>query len=222
VLSLAEDITDAQRLQAELTEANRGLRDQLRRIEQLQAELREQAMRDPLTGLYNRRQLHLTLTHLLAVPSGPPFSLVMIDLDHFKTVNDLHGHHAGDQLLIALGRLVLAASRPEDVACRYGGEEFIVVLPATDTAAAWERADSWRRAFAELVVATPAGPVQRTLSAGVATWPAHGDSPDRLLSAADGALYAAKANGRNRVLLAGALPLPRVPERRGRRGRADP
>lgn len=202
ILSLAEDITETQRIQDELRAANQALRTQINQVEGLQAELRDQTLRDPLTGLYNRRQLHLALTAAMARDGGVPVSLVMIDIDHFKSVNDSFGHQAGDQVLIALARMLATSTRTADIACRYGGEEFTIILPGAVTGVAVERAESWRQAFGALMVETPVGPVQRTLSAGVATWPMHGDTPDQLLGAADQALYRAKLAGRDRVMTA--------------------
>ncbi|HYN78824.1 MAG TPA: ABC transporter substrate-binding protein [Lamprocystis sp. (in: g-proteobacteria)] len=203
VLSLAEDVTETWRIRRELETANRSMRTQISQIEGLQEELREQAQRDPLTGLYNRRRLHLTLNAALTDPGQAPLSLVMIDIDHFKSVNDTFGHQAGDLVLMTLARILTTGTRVDDMACRYGGEEFIVVLPGATSLAARERAESWRRAFAELRIQTPAGEVRRTLSAGIATWPVQAQDPDRLLELADQALYAAKQAGRDQTVIWG-------------------
>ncbi len=203
VLSVAEDITETQRIQDELRDANQALHAQIKQIQDLQDELRDQTLRDPLTGLYNRRQLHQVLAATLTSRAAGPTSLVMVDLDHFKSVNDTFGHQAGDQVLIALARVLAAGTRPDDIACRYGGEEFAIVLPGASTAVAMERAESWRRAFGALVVQIAEEAVQCTLSAGVATWPGHGEDPDQLLGAADRALYQAKVGGRDQVVAAG-------------------
>jgi len=202
VLSLAEDVTETWRIRDELETANRNLRAQISQIEGLQEELRDQALRDPLTGLFNRRQLHQALEVALANPARRPLSLVMIDIDHFKWVNDTLGHQAGDQVLTALARILTVGTRTDDLACRYGGEEFTIVLPGTNSVTARERAESWRRTFAALIIQTPTGEVRRTLSAGIATWPDQAQDADHLLALADQALYAAKQAGRNCTVIA--------------------
>lgn len=168
---VAEDVTETWRIREELETANRNLRAQISQIEGLQEELRDQALRDPLPRLFNRRQLHQALEVALANPARRPLSLVMIDIDHFKSVNDTQGHQAGDQVLTALARILTVGTRTDDLACRYGGEEFTIVLAGTNSVTARERAESWPRTFAALIIQTPTGEVRRTLSAGIATWP---------------------------------------------------
>ncbi len=202
VLSLAQDITEAERIRADLEAANQALHTQIRQIEGLQEDLREQARRDPLTGLYNRRYLELVLQRELTQSRDQPLSLVMIDIDRFKEVNDTLGHQAGDQVLTALARILTSTTRASDIACRFGGEEFTVVLPGAALEVAYAHAESWRKAFSELLIQADTGEVRRTLSAGVAAWPAHAAEPGGLLGAADRALYAAKAAGRNRTIVA--------------------
>lgn len=168
-------------------------------VEALRAELAEQAVRDGLTGLHNRRHLHAVLDDLVATSreDGLPLSAVMIDLDHFKAVNDRHGHAGGDEVLVAVARELAAAVRADDVVVRMGGEEFCVVLPGVAPAEAQRRFDDWRRRLASLEL----GPgVRVTVSAGVAGLAPAG-SADGLLRSADDALYAAKVAGRDRVLL---------------------
>ncbi len=203
VLSLAEDITEVERTREDLEAANQALRTQIRQIESLQEDLREQARRDPLTGLYNRRYLELVLERELAQGRDQPLSLIMIDIDRFKEVNDTLGHQAGDQVLTALAQILTATTRANDIACRFGGEEFTVVLPGADLQSGCAHAESWRKAFAELLIQTDAGEVRSTLSAGVAAWPVHAAERGGLLGAADRALYVAKEAGRNRTVVAG-------------------
>lgn len=186
--------------------ANGVLQQQLDEIHALQAQLNEQANRDPLTGLYNRRYLDTTLTRELArcEREGQPLSMMLIDIDHFKQVNDNYGHQAGDAVLVKLATLLQEQARSADVACRYGGEEFLLLLPNMPVDAALDRAEQWRAAFADTTVLVDARPLRVTLSIGVASYPSHGHLPQELMLCADRALYRAKALGRNRVVLGGA------------------
>lgn len=169
---------------------------------QLQASLRTQSIRDPLTNLFNRRYLEASLPRelLRAERRKGGLSVLMFDLDHFKRYNDTQGHDAGDALLGAFGALLAQSCRGEDMPCRFGGEEFTLVLTDADHAKARERADAIRKATAELVVHYRAGTLPpATVSIGVATYPEHGDTPEALLRMADQALYRAKQLGRNVV-----------------------
>ncbi|MCL7714563.1 sensor domain-containing diguanylate cyclase [Stenotrophomonas mori] len=160
------------------------------------AKLREDVGTDPLTRLGNRRQLQATLQALEA--AATPFAVVSLDIDHFKTVNDGHGHDAGDRVLQQLAAHMRAVARTGDVPCRVGGEEFLMVLPATTASGAAQLAERLRRQVA--AVDTP--PVGRiTVSLGVAAWPADGTAVADVLKQADERLYAAKRAGRNRVVL---------------------
>ena len=183
--------------------ANKSLQQQLDEIHALQAQLSDQANRDPLTGLYNRRYLDTTLIRELArcAREGQPLSLMLIDVDHFKLVNDRHGHPAGDAVLKMLGAMLNGQARAGDVACRYGGEEFLLVLPNMPPDIARLRAEQWRADFATATVLFESLPLQATLSIGVASYPEHGSSPEALIRCADLALYQAKSEGRNRVVL---------------------
>lgn len=169
-----------------------------------QAELNELLATDQLTGLANRRKLDRTLERELtrARRFEAPLSVVMIDLDHFKRVNDTHGHPAGDAVLAAVGRTVLAELREVDVAGRYGGEELLLVLPGTNLEGAQSAAERVRTAIAELVVTFSGKLLRVTASAGCATLdPQKPRSAAELVQAADAALYAAKKAGRDRVVL---------------------
>jgi diguanylate cyclase (GGDEF)-like protein len=191
-----------ERAHAELTASNQALQRKIAEVQSLQAALREQATHDGLTGLFNRRHLNDTLPTLLALAlrEHQPLAAVVIDLDHFKRINDTHGHPAGDALLVQFGRLLREHLRRSDMAFRYGGEEFCLLLPHTTAAAARAKAeqllDAWRVQQFQLDGGMLAG---QTFSAGAADTLLAGTSPAALLRAADNALLAAKRAGRNRV-----------------------
>jgi len=171
----------------------------------LKEKLKQQSIRDPLTHLFNRRYLEESFERELArcKRRNLPLSLLMIDLDHFKKFNDTHGHPGGDALLSNFGRLLRSLCRREDIPCRYGGEEFVMLLPECDIDCAKARAITINQATAELQVKhqnLTLSPV--TASIGVATFPDHGLDINELIKAADAALYRAKALGRNRTELA--------------------
>ena len=171
----------------------------------LRETLRSQAIRDPLTGLFNRRYMEETLEREVprALRKGTPLTVVMLDIDHFKNFNDVFGHDAGDALLHALGTFITSHVRAEDVACRYGGEEFTLILPEIGAEAACARLEGLREGVRLLKVehrGLPLGPV--TISMGVASLPEHGRTGETLLRSADTALYRAKKEGRDRIVLA--------------------
>jgi diguanylate cyclase (GGDEF)-like protein len=181
---------------------------------QLRESLREQSLRDPLTGLYNRRIMEEALAREIARAGreATPLIVGLIDIDHFKEFNDTFGHAAGDHVLREVGAYLNDHTRAGDVVCRFGGEEFVVIWSETDIMAGFTRAEALRQGVGELsfkLDGTQLGQV--TLSIGVALLGEHGDDGDALLSAADAAMYAAKAEGRNQVVL--ALPPARPLER---------
>jgi diguanylate cyclase (GGDEF)-like protein len=171
----------------------------------LRESLRRQSVLDPLTGLFNRRYFDETLRRELARSRrmASPLSLLVLDVDHFKRVNDGFGHAAGDAVLRAIAQLVRQSIRDCDVACRYGGEELVILMPDCAQTDAARRAESLR---ADIAGAPPmndgAGPDTITASFGVAEYPLHGADADALFLAADQAMYRAKREGRNRVVLA--------------------
>ncbi len=171
----------------------------------LREALREQSIRDPLTGLYNRRYMEEALKQQLSRVTRQlhPLGLIMIDIDHFKNFNDTHGHAAGDALLRELGRLLESHIRGGDVACRYGGEEFLLIMPDASLEAAHQRAKQLQQEAKRLRVQDAGLSLDGiTLSLGVAIYPEHGRSKDTVLRAADAALYRAKEEGRDRVVVA--------------------
>ncbi|PYU95481.1 MAG: GGDEF domain-containing protein [Acidobacteria bacterium] len=164
--------------------------------------LRSQSIRDPLTGLFNRRFMEESLVRevLRAARNQGPLGVIMIDLDGFKSFNDTFGHDAGDTLLREFGFLLRNTIRAEDIACRYGGEEFTLILPEATLEATLERAEQIREEIKRLKVLHRDQDLgQVTVSLGVAVFPNHGTTGEALLRAADTALYRAKIDGRDRV-----------------------
>ena len=171
----------------------------------LKASLRNQAIRDPLTGMFNRRYMEETLERELAraLRRNAPVGIVMLDIDHFKLFNDMFGHPAGDKILIELSRLIHEQFRGEDIPCRYGGEEFVLILPEASLDNVYRRAEQLREDAQHLSVQYNGqllGTI--TLSFGLASFPEHGRTGESILAAADVALYRAKAEGRNRLVVA--------------------
>jgi diguanylate cyclase (GGDEF)-like protein len=181
----------------------------------LRDELRDQSIRDALTGLYNRRYMMETCSREFsrAERAGQSVSILSIDIDHFKKYNDNHGHDAGDIVLRAVGNCLDGLFRHEDVPCRFGGEEFVVLLPGADAGTAARRAEQLRGKVEALVVRYLEKSLPSiSVSIGVAAFPEAGDYPDVVLKAADEALYRAKEKGRNRVELASPATVdPEVP-----------
>jgi diguanylate cyclase (GGDEF)-like protein len=176
----------------------------------LRETLRQQSVRDPLTGLYNRRFLEETLDRELArlERKNLPLSLIMIDVDNFKNFNDTFGHEAGDAVLRDLGGVLQRHVRGGDIACRYGGEEFTIVLPEASLEIGRQRAEMLREAARELRLVHDGKSLGAvTLSLGVACFPEHGRRREHLLQVADAALYEAKNGGRNRVVVSNVKTL---------------
>jgi diguanylate cyclase (GGDEF)-like protein len=163
--------------------------------------LRMLMAKDSLTGLYN----HTTTTSFMGIELAnsmrqqQPLCLVMIDIDHFKMVNDEHGHPIGDQVLLAMSRVFQQRLRHSDIVGRYGGEEFAIVMPATTVAQATQVIDLLRQDFAQIIFNSPQGDFSCSFSAGIASYPAH-TTIESLRAAADQALYRAKRQGRNQTI----------------------
>ncbi len=200
-LLVFRDITERKEVEKRLRDANFRMKSQLIEIGILQSQLREQAVRDPLTGLFNRRYLEETLDRELAraARESYPVSVIMIDIDHFKQVNDTYGHEAGDVMLKALGDVLMKHSRRGDFACRYGGEEFLIVMPNITPGIVQGRAATLRQSLKALTVQYGNHILTATYSMGIASYPAHGDTRDSFLRAADQAMYAAKNAGRDDI-----------------------
>ena len=200
-VAVKQDVTERRRMEQGLRSANETLKAQLAEIEALQAKLRDQALRDPLTGAFNRRFLAETLVRETARARRDrrSYAVVILDLDHFKGVNDAYGHDAGDRVLVAVGDLLRAHTREGDLVCRYGGEEFVVLMPGASAVPAARRAEVWRATLEDQRFLFRGEEVTVTLSAGVACYPDDGSDGEAVLRSADGALYRAKADGRNKV-----------------------
>jgi diguanylate cyclase (GGDEF)-like protein len=167
-------------------------------------QMRERADRDRLTGLYNRQAFDSILAAELARYQRylHPFALLLLDVDHFKAINDRYGHPTGDAVLANVGRVLTRTLREVDVAARYGGEEFAILLPETELEVGLDIAERVRRAVAESMTHAPGGQVAVTISIGITACPACAVDPDALIRTADTALYASKQSGRNVVTAA--------------------
>jgi diguanylate cyclase (GGDEF)-like protein len=173
----------------------------------LREALRTQAIRDSLTGLFNRNYLEESLRRELfrSMRRQSPLCLAMLDIDAFKGFNDTYGHHAGDVLLKSLGAFFLKELRASDIVCRYSGDEFVLVLPDTALQQVSERLDRIRREVKGVECSYEGRILQAaSVSIGVAQWPDHGRTSEELLKAADSALYSAKRGGRDQMSLSGA------------------
>jgi diguanylate cyclase (GGDEF)-like protein len=189
----------------ELAAINHQLSQKIAEVESLKTELEQQATRDFLTGLFNRRHLNDVLPQMLALAQRErqPLAVAIVDLDHFKAVNDRHGHVAGDTLLAAFGSLLNENTRQSDVAFRFGGEEFCLLMPGSNAATAQRKVlnllQAWRRRAFHFETGSL---IANTFSAGVSDSIAEPESAERLLKVADDRLLDAKRSGRNQVLCA--------------------
>jgi diguanylate cyclase (GGDEF)-like protein len=200
---------EMERLNEELARLNADLTHKMIQVEALQAQLTVEAVHDPLTQLFNRRYLDSVMPGLIgsAGRRAAPLSLALVDLDHFKLVNDRYGHPAGDVVLREVGRVLPMSLRPADVVCRYGGEEFCLVLPDADGAGAEKALASIAARLRDLRVPWAGSTLGGfTFSAGVAVLGTHGATFAELLAAADQAMYDAKDEGRDRIVIAAARP----------------
>lgn len=202
-LLVMQDISEQENAIELLKKQNEQLQQRLATIEQLKNRIREQSIRDPLTNLYNRRFLNEFMERELALArrNQKPLAVVMLDLDHFKQLNDQFGHQTGDKVIEMVAKHLLRQSRRTDVLFRYGGEEFLVILPNTNASQAQHLAENWRVHVEQAQVFAKHQAVNITLSAGISIYPEHGSTAFNLIQAADEALYQAKAAGRNQVVM---------------------
>jgi len=190
----------------DLGKLNKKLQQEIVKRTQAEEKLLFQAIRDPLTGLFNRRYLEESLEREIAKSKRhkTPLGLIMLDADHFKIFNDTYGHLAGDVVLKNFSEVLVSYSRKEDIACRYGGEEFVLVLPGTSVGVTKHRAEELRNIVEsrKTVIFEKRKLPNVTISLGVSVLPEHGTNRETLLAAADEALYSAKNSGRNKVVVA--------------------
>jgi diguanylate cyclase (GGDEF)-like protein/PAS domain S-box-containing protein len=200
---VAHDITNRKWLENDLLYANQTLEEQLEDIKHLREELEEQAIRDPLTNVYNRRFLLDAMDRELAqaARNENPAAIVILDIDFFKQFNDTYGHRCGDFVLQYIANFLNERIRRGDVLCRYGGEEFVIFMPNAPLGVAYERAETLRNEIANAFIEYEGLHLKTSFSAGVAGFPMHGDTSDSILNTADKALYQAKNSGRNRVII---------------------
>lgn len=198
-LLVLHDISQRYQVELELRQANQRLQKQVLEIQTLQAQLREQATRDGLTGLFNRRYFDEVFPKKLlqAIQDAAPVALMIMDIDHFKNINDTFGHQVGDIVIQAFADLLHKYSDSQEMACRYGGEEFVLALPGVGLEKALERAEKIRSSFQMIRWKFAGKEISTTVSGGVGVFPKHGNTKDELLHAVDLALYAAKLDGRN-------------------------
>jgi diguanylate cyclase (GGDEF)-like protein len=178
---------------------------QTKQLVQSEARLRELSIRDPLTGLFNRRYLEeaLAIELIRAERKRSPIGIIIADIDHFKRFNDTHGHAAGDAVLAQVGNFLRTHVRASDITCRYGGEEFLLILPEAPREITQRRAEQMQEDTRHLHVQYEGQTLEAiTLSLGVAVYPEHGSTSDTIIRAADDALYRAKHDGRDRVVVA--------------------
>ena len=170
----------------------------------LRETLRQESILDPLTQLYNRRHMEISLSREVrrAKRHNTPLGIILLDVDHFKVFNDSYGHEAGDIVLQEMGSLLRRHIRAEDIACRYGGEEFLLILPEATIDGTKQRAEELRVMVKQLRIPYKHNMLNITISLGVAGLPEHGSTGRAIINAADSALYQAKAAGRNRVMIA--------------------
>lgn len=190
------------RSRRQLEDANRQLEDRNDQLNQAIEQLNIAVMTDPLTGLHNRRYMTQAIEQekLRFKRTERPFALVIADIDHFKVVNDTHGHECGDEVLKQVSRTILGMLREQDHVARWGGEEFLIMLPETGLKGAELVADKLRMAVAETVTKGPDGGVKVTMTFGVAEF-SNMVSVDEIIKNADNALYQGKETGRNQVVV---------------------
>ncbi|ART54407.1 hypothetical protein CBP36_14915 [Acidovorax carolinensis] len=207
------DVTQEKYMQALRDADHQKLEQQYQEIVQLQAQLHHQVLHDPLTQLHNRRFLNESLPREFARAkrAGYPVTFVMADIDRFKRVNDNYGHACGDVVLLKISEILKESTRESDILCRFGGEEFLMVLPGMTPEQARKKMDAIRQIIAATVIEHAGLSLSVTISAGVAGYPLHGSDAETLLTLVDDALYEAKNGGRDRVAMASSKAPDRSP-----------
>ena len=203
-IGIKENVTAQRETQQKIKETNQRLKEQLRENNILQQKLKQQALRDSLTGLHNRHYMDEVLEKEFARAqrAAHPISIILIDLDYLKKLNDVGGHATGDYALRSLAAQLRACTRKGDTVCRYGGDEFAIILPNTSAEEAYARAKELNQRMSALTLLYRGDQVLRiSFTAGVASYPVHGISSEEIFNFADVALYRAKLKGRNRVEL---------------------
>jgi diguanylate cyclase (GGDEF)-like protein len=198
------DISIRKQTELQLKKANASLQKQIQETNRLQEMLKAQATHDSLTGLYNRRDMDAVLNQILlqAQQQGNHFSIMVMDIDHFKEINDQFGHQTGDSILQQFGQAILQSTRDSDYSFRLGGDEILVAFPGMSAAEAHRKANLFREALQSIIIEKDNARVSTTVSVGIAEYPTHGDNVQILINRADRALYRAKEKGRNQVLVA--------------------
>lgn len=206
-IGMSTDITKQIRLEKESEKANKELKIKIEEITELQKSLWEQATQDPLTQLFNRRYFNENSEKeiIKAERNNKPLSLLLLDADYFKKVNDKFGHDIGDKVLIKVAKIMIGECRRSDIVCRYGGEEFVILMPEASIEIAFDRAEKIRLRYQKEIsefLNTPS-----TISIGIATWDSEFEDIEGFTKAADQAMYQAKENGRNQVAIYNSKPI---------------
>lgn len=201
IIGMSTDITKQVELEKHLEQANENLKIKIKEITKLQDSLWEQATQDPLTKLFNRRYFneHIEKEIQRNIRSKQPIALLLIDADYFKKINDNFGHDIGDTVLIKLSKIMIGECRRTDIICRFGGEEFIILMPNTNQKTAFERAEKIRLRYQTEI--SDLLNTSTTLSVGIAMWSLDYKNSEEFIKAADLAMYQAKENGRNQVVI---------------------
>ncbi len=201
VVAVFDNITERKQAEEQLKHANERLATQMGHMRVLQRQLHDLAVHDPLMHIYNRNYLAevVPLETTRARRQHDGFGVLLVDIDHFKLINDTHGHAAGDEILQSVARTLTASLRAGDIVCRYGGDEILCLLTGATCDSTLDRAEHLRQAVADMRIDREDVSVRVTVSIGAAVFPLHGLEMDEVVKAADLALYRAKADGRNRV-----------------------
>ena len=206
-LIVLRDISFSKQIEFQLKKANDNLQKQINEINHLQDLLKDQATHDSLTGLNNRRLMDEVLASQLeqARLHNNPFSILVLDIDHFKNINDYYGHQIGDAMLKEVGKCIQSSTRANDYACRLGGDEILMTFQNMGNKEAEKKAEEIRKKLQAIVLNKENQQISSTVSIGIATFPVDGDILKELINRADQAMYAAKEKGRNRVVTASSI-----------------